>query len=183
VVYRLVAVLLLCSTSLALAQARPKAHETLELSIRTDRTTYTRNNSVELQLQVTNYGHNDLYLWKWDFCWNFSRGLTLHVLSEDGKEINPGPVMDCVPPPPNAGHPEDFIRIGSGAFYGTITDLKISNFFPKPGNYALFVTYDSSLPAGFRAWFPIDDPATKIPVRLMGDPTLTSNRLRITIEE
>ena len=182
-VHRLISIALLCSSFVAFAQAGPKAHQALDLSIRTDRIVYSRADAVELQLQVTNYGPNNPYIWRTDLCWECVQALKLHVIAADGREIASGPTSGLPPIPPRPGHPEDFIRIESGTFYGTITELKTANLFPKPGKYDLFVTYDSALPVEFVSWFPRNDPATNIPVRTKGDPTLTSNRLKITIEK
>jgi hypothetical protein len=183
VVHRLISIALLCSSFVAFAQAGPKAHQALDLSIRTDRTVYGRNDSVELQLQITNYGPNNPYIWKTDLCWECVQALKLHVIAENGREISSTSTSDLPPIPPRPGHPEDFIRIEPGTFYGTVTDLKAGNLFTQPGKYELFVTYDSGLPVEFVSWFPKNDPATKIPVRTEGDPTLTSNRLQITLEK
>ena len=178
----LYAAVLLCSSCVSLAQTSHSGHDSLELSIRTERTTYRENESMELQLQITNYGPNNPYIWRTDLCWECTTGLKVHIVTADGREIVSGTNTDLPTPPPRPGHVEDFIRIESETFYGTITKIKVSNLFPKPGNYSFFLTYDSALPTEFASRFPKDDPATKIPVRTEGDPTLVSNRLQVTIE-
>jgi hypothetical protein len=179
---RLCAVVLICCNCVAFAQTRVKTQDALQLSIRTDRTAYRENDFMEFQMQITNYGPNSPYVWRTDLCWECTTGLKFHIITADGREIVSGTNTDLPTPPPRPGHLEAFIRIESQTFYGTITQMKVSNLFPKPGKYSFFLTYESALPAEFASWFPKDDPATKIPVRMQGDPTLVSNQLQITIE-
>ena len=114
----------------------------LQLTLRTDRTTYSMKDKVHLEVQATNVGDSDMYVWSWIFCWGQGSALSIHAL--DGKEnlVQPasGILLDCVPPPPGEHDFSEFIRLEPGRFDGLAEDFDPRDLVDGPGERTLVVT-------------------------------------------
>jgi hypothetical protein len=170
--------------SSATAQANKAEKPTsapLVLSVRTDRQTYRMSDKIRMETQVLNAGNKDVYIYEWDLCWNFARGLSMRWSTRDGKPVNGDFLLDCVPPPPKEGNVYAFVRLQPGRFYGLADEIKVSDVVNKPGEYDLTVTYGSSISKRFIKEFLNHDPISALPVWTMEQPILNAPRLRITI--
>lgn len=135
-----------------------------------------------METQVFNIGHNDVYIYEWDLCWNFARGLTMHWTTPDGTPVHGDFLFDCLPPPPKEGNIYAFIRLQPRRFYGLASEIKVSDEVSKPGEYNLSVTYDSSISVSFIKEFLKDDPISALPVWTMEEPTLKAPRVHLIIK-
>jgi hypothetical protein len=63
-----------------------------------------------------------VYIWEWDLCWNFARGLSMYLTTADGTPVRGDFLFDCVPPPPKEGNVYAFIKLEPGRFYGIADD-------------------------------------------------------------
>ena len=96
---------------------------------------------MHLEVQLTNAGNTDVYVWDWIFCWGQGPALSIHTLNERGDWVQPasGFLMDCVPPPPKEGDSTQFIRIEPARFYGLAEDFNIRDLVDGPGKRTLIV--------------------------------------------
>src|SRR5258708_36292968 len=92
----------------------------LQLSVRTNRTVYSMKDKLHIEVQLTNAGNSDVYVWDWFFCWGQGSDLSIHAFDANGKMVQPvsGILIDCVPPPPKEHDTSQFIRLEPGRFYG-----------------------------------------------------------------
>jgi len=154
----------------------------LTLSVRTDRLTYRMSDKIRVQTQLLNAGTEDVYIYEWDLCWNFARGLSMHWSTPNGKLVQGDFLFDCVPPPPKEGNVYAFIRLQPGRFYGLADEIQVSDAVNKPGEYNLNVTYGSSISKDFIKEFLNHDPISALPVWTMEQPTLKAPQLHIVIK-
>ena len=154
----------------------------LQLTVRTDQRTYRMSDKVRMETQLLNTGNEDLYIWEWDLCWNFARGLSMYLTTPDGTPVQVNFLFDCVPPPPKEGNFYAFIKLEPGRFYGVADEIKVSDVVSKPGQYDISVTYKSSLSRSFIRQFLSHDPISTLPVWTMEQPTVNAARMRIIVK-
>ncbi len=123
-----------------------------------------------------------MYIYEWDLCWNFARGLSMHWSTPDGTPVQGSFLFDCVPPPPKEGNVYAFIRLQPGRFYGIADEIKVSDVVSKPGEYNLSVTYGSSISSSFINEFLNHDPIAILPVWTMEQPIVKASRVHIMIK-
>jgi hypothetical protein len=102
---------------------------------------------IHLEVQVTNDGRSDVYVWSSIFCWGQGSALSIHTINAKGELIQPAStfLLDCVPPPP-AGHQiSQFIKLEPGRFYGIADDFKPRDLVDGPGEVTLVVTLSGVL--------------------------------------
>jgi len=153
----------------------------LRLSVRVDQQSYRMSDTMMLETQLTNVSSNAVFLNEWDLCWNFARGLVLHVMDAKGSEVRTDFFADCVPPPPRAGDVYQFVKIDGGRFYGCASQFVIHDIVNKPGAYDLDVSFESSISAKWVSEFLRNDPISKLPLWTMEKPTLKAPRLHINV--
>lgn len=118
---------------------------TLQLTVRTDRHTYRMSDKVRMETQLLNTGNEDVYIWEWDLCWNFARGLSMYLTTPDGTPVQGDLLFDCVPTPPKEGKVYAFVKLEPGRFYGIADEIKVTDVVSKAGEYDISVTYNSSI--------------------------------------
>jgi len=164
-----------------MASKAERVKPALRLSVRVDRSFYRMSDSLISETQLTNVSSGAVFLNEWDLCWNFARGLVLHVIDAKGYEVRTDFLPDCVPPPPRAGDFYRFVKIDGGRFYGIVTEFPISTLVKKPGEYDLDVRFDSSISANWVSEYLPDDPISKLPLWTMERPTLEAPRIHFRV--
>ena len=183
----LAAVLLLASTGLlgstfsGNSKVKPAASVPLQLTIRADHTSYRMSQTLVLETRFTNTGNSAIFLYDSELCWNFARGLVFRVVDNKGEDVRASFLLDCVPPPPRAGDPYQFIKIDPGRFYGFFTDFPIRQFVNGPGDYSIEVSFSSHLSQEWLSEFFSTEPIRSLPLWTMEKPTLKANRIHFTV--
>lgn len=154
----------------------------LVLTVRTDQQTYRMSDKIRMETQLLNTGHEDVYVWEWDLCWNFARGLSMHLTMPDGSPVNANFLFDCVPPPPKEGNVYAFIKLEPGRFYGVADEIKVTDVVSKPGEYDINVTYGSFASSNFAKDFLKHDPISKLPLWTMEQPPIEAPRVHIVVK-
>ncbi len=177
---------LLILLSSAAAQAHSSAEvtpprSTLQLTLKADQS-FRMSDMLRLETRLANVGNEDVYIWEWDMCWNPARGLSMHITEHHGNTVESRVLLDCVPPPPRQGDVYQFIKLAPNAFYGHSEQIRVSDLVNGPGDYDVTVTFNSFLAADFIAKHYTSDPISKLPLWTMESPTLTSNRIHITVK-
>ena len=173
-------------TATTTAQSREKATQvrpTLELAITTNRHSYRLSDTIEIETRLFNPASFDVYVWKWDLCWNPARGVSMHVLDHKGAQVQSNVLSDCVPPPPRPGRVYDFIRLEPQSFYGHVNRCKVSDLVNKPGEYDLEVTFSSFLSDSFIQRYLREEPIAKLNVWTMENPVLRARPLHISVTQ
>jgi hypothetical protein len=158
------------------------APSALQLTVRTDKKTYRMSDKIRMETQLLNTGNEDVYIWEWDLCWNFARGLSMYFTMADGTPVQGNFLFDCVPPPPKEGNVYAFIKLEPGRFYGIADEIKLTDVVSKPGEYDISVTYNSSLSRSFIKEFLKHDPISTLPVWTMEQPTVKAPKVRIVVQ-
>jgi hypothetical protein len=171
----------LTSSAAAQAKATKTASAPLVLTIRTDHEAYRMSDKIRLETQLLNAGNDDVYIWEWDLCWNFARGLSMQFVKPDGTPVDGDFLFDCVPPPPKEGNVYAFIKLEPGRFYGLVDEIKVTDVVKRPGEYDINVTYGSSISRSFIKEFLKNDPISTLPVWTMEEPTLKASRVHVII--
>lgn len=153
----------------------------LRLSIRVQRDAYRMSDKLTLETQLTNVGTDPIFLNEWDLCWNFARGLVLRVINAKGSDVRTNTLLDCVPPPPQAGDVYRFVKIDAGRFYGSTTEFAIRDLVNVPGEYDLGVSFESSISAKWVSEFLRGDPISKLPLWTSEKPPLKARPIHIKI--
>jgi hypothetical protein len=154
----------------------------LELVLKADRNTYRMSDTLHLETRITNIGEKEIYLWEGDLCWNPARGLSMRITGADGKDVQSPFLLDCVPPPPRQGNAYQFVKISSERFYGLSENFKLSELVNGPGEYDLDATFSSFLSSKWTAEFLGKEPIAQLSLWTMEQPTITSNRIHITVK-
>jgi len=154
----------------------------IQLTVRTDKKTYRMSDKIRMETQLLNSGNEDVYIWEWDLCWNFARGLSMYFTMADGTPVQGNLLFDCVPPPPKEGNVYAFIKLEPGRFYGIADEIKLTDVVSKPGEYDISVTYNSSLSRSFIKEFFKHDPISTLPVWTMEQPTVKAPKVRIVVQ-
>lgn len=152
----------------------------LTLSIRASRQAYQMDESVPLEVQLTNTGRSTLYLYD-DVCWNPGNFLTVQVLAADGKEVSGklDCLRDCLPPSPRRNDISRFIKLEPESFYGVIENFTVRELVPGPGEYDIVVHYEAAISADWIAKYG-GAKIAELPVWTRDQPVLASNRLHIS---
>ena len=158
--------------------ARNSPSPKLELSLRTDRTSYSMTDKMHIEVQLTNIGNTDVYVWSWIFCWGQGPSLSIRALNNAGQWVQPasGFLLDCVPPPPKANDPTQFIKIEPGRFYGLAEDFPLKDLMDGPGQRTLIVKLGGTLSRDFITGLGYPD----LPYWTSEDRPLTA-RVRLTV--
>ena len=154
----------------------------ISLSVRTDQQTYRMSDKIRMETQLLNSGNEDVYIWEWDLCWNFARGLSMFLTTPDGTPVQGDFLFDCVPPPPKEGNVYAFIKLEPGRFYGIADEIKVTDVVNKPGDYDISVTYNSSISRSFVKEFLKHDPISTLPLWTMEQPTVRTTKVRIIVK-
>jgi hypothetical protein len=172
---QLIFVLLSFGTLLQTSQSSgPALHETdttrLQLTVRTDKQTYSIKSEMLLEVQLTNVGRDTVYVYRWNLCWGQGPALNMRVKDAEGRDVYTSILWDCIPPPPKPGEPSQFIRLEPSNFYGLRNEIKLRQIVNKPGKYQLTIQI-GSFPspeflkdAGFPNlpyWTTLDKPLTR----------------------
>ena len=157
------------------------ASPALQLTVRTDEKTYRVSDKIRMEAQLLNTGNEDVYIWEWDLCWNFARGLSMYLTTVDGTPVRGDFLFDCVPPPPKESNVYSFIKLEPGRFYGIADEFKVTDVVSKPGEYDISVTYTSSLSRSFIKKFLKHDPISTLPVWTMEQPAIKAPKVRIVV--
>src|SRR5262249_5145012 len=92
----------------------------LQLTVRVGQPSYRMSDAITLETQLTNVSDSPVFVDEWNLCWNFARGLVLHVTDAKGAEVQTDFLPDCLPPPPRTGDIYRFVKIDGGRFYGLL---------------------------------------------------------------
>jgi hypothetical protein len=118
----------------------------LSLVIWTDQAKYSLDAGMKVNAALQNEGDETMYIDRRIFWGGLGGGLKLGITNEHGKDLPARLALSDAPmPPPKEGDTSILIRLEPGYLYGTSVYLKVKDFFPKPGRYALRVAYGSSL--------------------------------------
>jgi hypothetical protein len=158
------------------------AHSTLQLTLKTNQNVFRMSDTLRMETRLTNVGNEAVYIWESDLCWNPARGLSMRITGSDGTDVQSSFLLDCVPPPPRQGDVYQFIKLAPKAFYGHNEQFKVSDLVNGPGDYDVAVTFNSFLRADFIAKYYASDPISKLPLWTMDSPTITSNRIHISVK-
>ncbi|HWH59000.1 MAG TPA: hypothetical protein VN682_15335 [Terriglobales bacterium] len=123
----------------------------LQLSVRADRSSYSLKDKLHMEVQLTNVGNSDIYVWDWIFCWGQGSAISIHAFDDKGKMVQPvsGFLIDCVPPPPKEHDTTQFIRLEPGRFYGVSEDFDMRDLVDGPGNRILTISIGGVLSRDF----------------------------------
>jgi hypothetical protein len=131
----------------------PALHETdttrLQLTVRTDKQTYSIKDKMLMEVQLTNVGQDTVYVYRWDLCWGRGLALNMRVKDSQGRDVYTAILWDCIPPPPKPDEPSEFIRIEPSNFYGLRDEIKMREIVNRPGEYQLIIQFGSSLSTEF----------------------------------
>ncbi len=96
---------------------------------------------MHIEVQLTNAGETDVYVWDWIFCWGQGSSLSIHALNASGKWVQPASsvLLDCIPPPPKEGNPAQFVRIQPARFYGMADEFDLRDVVDGPGERTLII--------------------------------------------
>lgn len=111
----------------------------------TDRAKYSLRDGIKVNAALQNNGDEPTYVDRRMFWTGFGGGLDLEIRDEQGKPLPARFFSDVLMPPPMEGDTSILIRLEPGFFYGSYVQLKVKDFFPKPGRYSLRVGYKSWL--------------------------------------
>jgi hypothetical protein len=154
----------------------------LQLTVRVDKQTYHLSDGIETEVQITNIGKDDVYVYDWSLCWNDARWLTMRAFNAKGDYVHSSEFLaDCLPPPPVKGEVYQFIRIEPHRFYGMVDGFPIRELVDKAGEYDIDVTYESCLAAEWISKYFASEPISKLPLWTMEKPILKSNRIPIKV--
>ncbi|HEY6943527.1 MAG TPA: hypothetical protein VI431_00200 [Candidatus Acidoferrum sp.] len=153
----------------------------LGLSLRADRSVYRMSDTLRLETLLRNTGEEDVYIWQWDMSWNPAKGLSMHIVRANGKEVQTPFLMDSVPPPPRGGDPYQFVKLSPRTMYGLAENFKLEDLVNGPGEYDLDATFNSFLSSQWVAEFMGNEPISKLPLWTMERPSINSNRIHITV--
>ncbi len=159
-----------------------KTEPALQLTVRTDQQSYRMSDTIKMETQVLNTGSEDVYIWEWDFCWNFARGLSMYVTTPEGTAVQGDFLFDCVPPPPKEGNVYAFIKLEPGRLYGIADGIKVTDIVSKPGEYDISVIYSSKISRSFIKEFLKHDPISTLPVWTMEQPAVNAPKVRIIVK-
>jgi hypothetical protein len=106
----------------------------------------------------------------------------MEIIGADGKDIASPFLPDCLPPPPRQGDAYQFIKLSPGRFYGLAEDIKISELVNRPGEYDVLATFSSFLSSNWIAEYLGNQPIAKLPLWTREQPTVSSNRIHISVK-
>ena len=132
---------------------RENATLPLAVSIRTDQSTYTWNDSIQMTILIKNISTQPLFLYG-ELRWGLSASLFLFVSNEKGQFAQMNYLEDALPPSPPFKR-ASFIKLNPGYLFGTTRSDKLSDLVPGPGTYHLQVEYHSPIPSRFSPGLPI----------------------------
>ena|ERR1700739_4038322 len=178
----LIALVMISAVSAQVSKVDKPASPVIQLTVRTNQQTYRMSDKIRMETQLLNTGNEDVYIWEWDLCWNFARGLSMHLTTPDGTPVQGDFLFDCVPPPPKEGNVYAFIKLEPGRFYGIANEIKVADVVSKPGEYDISVTYHSSISRSFIKKFLKNDPISTLPVWTMEEPTVETPKMRIIVQ-
>lgn len=121
------------------------AAQSLSLVIWTDRPKYSRRGGLTLNASLQNNGDERVYVDRRMFWTGFGGGLDLEIRDAMGKRVPSQLLSDAIMPPPKEGDTSILVPLDAGFFYGTSVNIKVGDFFKKPGRYSIRVTYKSWL--------------------------------------
>lgn len=153
----------------------------LQLSVRVDRLTYRMSDSMKMETQITNVGHDDVYLYEGSLCYNFARWLRLSVFDAKGTYVQTHFLIDCLPSTPQRGNVYQFVKVEPGRFYGIADDSPIRDLVNEPGEYDMDVSYESCISAEWISKFFGKEPISKLPLWTMEKPILKANRIHFRV--
>jgi hypothetical protein len=167
--------LLLMGVSLAYSQTQ-KTNPKLEVSIRSQKITYSLKEDLQLEIQLTNTGTDSLFI---DGGLFFDDGrLNLWIFDEKGKQVYPALPRDLLPPPPP--NKRNFLELHTDEFFGLRINDPMKNLVNSPGTYEIVVDYMSFIPEDWARKY-LRLPIAKLWTLERGK--VTSNRIRITVTE
>jgi hypothetical protein len=74
----------------------------LELTLKADHA-FRMSDRLRIETRLANIGHEAVYIWEWDMCWNPVRGLSMRITDPHGSAVQSPFLLDCIPPPPRPG--------------------------------------------------------------------------------
>lgn len=167
--------LLLMSVSLAYSQ-KQKNNPKLEVSIRSQKTTYSLKEDLQLEIQLTNTGTDSLFI---DGGLFFDDGrLNLWIFDEKGKQVYLTLPRDLLPPPPP--NKRNFLELHKDDFFGLRVNEPLKDLVNSPGTYEIVVDYMSFIPEDWARKY-LRLPIAKLWTLERGK--VTSNRIRITVTD
>ena len=164
--------LLLMGASIAYSQ-KPQTTMKLEVSMRSMKSTYSINENLQIEIQITNTGTDPLFINR-DLGWGIERTY-VRVFDEKGKEVHTNFLPDELPPPPRE---KAFVEIREDDFFGVRINDSLRHFVNVPGTYELFVEYTSTITDRWARRY-LRLPVEHIWTRERG--MVVSNRIRITV--
>jgi hypothetical protein len=171
---RIIPIVLLVSAPLAYAQKTQEIMK-LEVSVRSLKSTYSINENLQIDIQLTNTGTNPILINR-DLGWGIERTY-VRVYDEKGKEVYTNFLPDEVPPPPLE---KAFVEIREDEFYGERITDSLKHFVNTPGTYELYVEYTSTVSEKWAHKY-LHLPIAKLWTIERGK--IVSNRIRITVTE
>ncbi|MBZ5689155.1 MAG: hypothetical protein LAP86_29470 [Acidobacteriia bacterium] len=147
--------------------------QTVEVSLRTDKSAYKAGDQITLDVLLTNKSRKPVYIYAY-----LARGesASLSVWLKDtvsGKDIPQLVVADSITPPPASQ--DAFIKLLPWHVYGVMLKSRLSDLgVDKKGSYEVVAQYHSPIPPSN---------SFGLPILSTEDGTLSSNRVQITVAE
>jgi hypothetical protein len=149
----------------------PDSRSLLEVTLTTDRNSYTLKDVIIVQVLLTNLSKSPLYI-RAPLDWGESASLSLWVKDAiSGKEVVQDIIADALTPPPRSK--DDFVKVLPDHIYGLVDRLPLADLsVRRSGRYKLVVEYHSPNHASMAFGLPIWS-------REMG--RISSNEVTITV--
>jgi hypothetical protein len=145
----------------------------LSVHLALDKAQYKLNETFSFQVSLENCGTADLYVERYA---NLAGGgnFILDIRqSETGRKVYPqfGNISDAVPPFDDEGR-LPVVLLPPGGSFVNMKELKVREYFRKPGRYTVTVSYASVLPESATSARPVWD---------LSHPVIASNTVVITV--
>jgi hypothetical protein len=173
-----IAAFLLGATTLAQSQASGAKvavmgleRSPLELTLKTDKSSYKLGDEITVQVLLTNRSKSPLYIYA-PLDWGESASLSLWLKDAvSGKDVPEEFIADALPPPPTSK--EAFVKLLPNHVFGVVLTSRLAQLnVQKTGSYELTAEYHSPIPASMNFGLSIWS-------REQG--ALASNRVTITV--
>lgn len=119
---------------------------TVELLVVQETRVFRMDEVVELEVRIVNSTNRDVWLFG-DLRWGARGGLLLNVGPWDRDGALPLVIDHAEFMPEELRDERSLVRLRPGAFLGRKRQVKVRDLVRKPGEYRLWVQYDSPVPA------------------------------------
>jgi hypothetical protein len=123
----------------------PGRKSLIDVVIWTDKTVYSRADSVEVFVLLRNTANAIVYVDRRMFWGGLAGGLDIVITDEHGKAVPPPFAGDALMPPPKDKNMSTLIRLDRDSFYGTSLVFPVEGWIDRAGRYSIRVVYLSHL--------------------------------------